>query len=305
MSPPAKLDSLLAEIVRPARLTAVVDVGANPIDGVPPYRSMLDKELCTVVGFEPQRDALATLRESAGRLETYLPDALGDGKAHRLHRCRAPGMSSLLAPDPVNLALFNDFTMLGEMISEEPVATRRLDEVAEIEAMDFLKIDVQGSETAVFEGGREKLSRCAVVQTEVSFIPLYQGQPLWWQTDRLLRSMGFLPHAFATIKRWPIAPYVHEGDPRNPLHQLLEADLIYVRDFIRADGADDEQLQHLALIAHHCFGSYDLVLRCLTLLAQRGRIDPAQVDRYARVAQGGEESAPAAELSFDLEFTLK
>jgi hypothetical protein len=34
--------------VQPARLTAVVDVGANPIDGDPPYRAMLAAGLCTI-----------------------------------------------------------------------------------------------------------------------------------------------------------------------------------------------------------------------------------------------------------------
>ncbi len=300
------LHALLREALAPARRTVVVDVGANPIDGEPPYRKLLEKGLCAVVGFEPQPDALAALRQAAGEHETYLPYALGDGRTHRLHRCRAPGMTSLLEPDPLNLSLFNDFPMLGEVVASEEVATLRLYDVAEIGAMDFLKIDVQGSELAVFEGARSKLAGCAVVQTELSFIPLYREQPVWWQTDRLLRSLGFLPHAFATIKRWPIAPYVHQGHHRNPLHQLLEADLIYVRDFIRPDGLDDELLKHLALIAHHCFGSFDLVLRCLSVLAGRGAVAAAAVERYARLAQGGPAAAPAlGELSFDLEFTVK
>ncbi len=54
MNRTVELDALLAELIKPERLTAVVDVGANPIDGVPPYRPLLAKGLCTVVGFEPQ-----------------------------------------------------------------------------------------------------------------------------------------------------------------------------------------------------------------------------------------------------------
>ena len=45
---------------------AVVDIGANPIDGDPPYRLLLDTGLCTVTGFEPQRQALAELHKLAG-----------------------------------------------------------------------------------------------------------------------------------------------------------------------------------------------------------------------------------------------
>ena len=35
---------ILAQILAPARLTTVVDVGANPIDGDPPYKAMLVPE---------------------------------------------------------------------------------------------------------------------------------------------------------------------------------------------------------------------------------------------------------------------
>ncbi len=213
-------------------------------------------------------------------------------------------MTGLLEPDPSALSTFNDFAMLGEVVAVEEVTTRRLDEVAEIDALDFLKIDVQGSELMVFEAGREKLGRCVVVQTEASFIPLYRQQPVLWETDHCLRSLGFVPHAFATIKRWPVAPYAHPRDPREPLNQLLEADLIYVRDFVRPDTLDDEQIKHLALIMHHCFGSYDLVLRCLSILARRGICDASAVARYADRVQGG-PAADLSGLSFDLEFTVK
>lgn len=59
----------LAGLLRAERLTAVVDIGANPIDGEPPYKKMLAKRLCTLVGFEPQADALAKLNASKGDLE--------------------------------------------------------------------------------------------------------------------------------------------------------------------------------------------------------------------------------------------
>ena len=51
----------LSAILRPARLTRVVDVGANPIDGDPPYKAMLEAGLCMFTGFEPQLHALARL----------------------------------------------------------------------------------------------------------------------------------------------------------------------------------------------------------------------------------------------------
>ena len=45
----------------PTRPTTVLDIGANPIDGDPPYKAMLASGLCSVIGFEPQPEALAEL----------------------------------------------------------------------------------------------------------------------------------------------------------------------------------------------------------------------------------------------------
>ena len=92
---------LLTEILAPARPTAIVDVGANPIDGDPPYKAMLAAGLCEVTGFEPQGPALARLEKSKGPRERYLPYALGDGSERTLNICELEGMTSLLVPDPV------------------------------------------------------------------------------------------------------------------------------------------------------------------------------------------------------------
>jgi FkbM family methyltransferase len=273
----------LFRLIGPDRLTAVVDIGANPIDGDPPYKAMFERGLCTVLGFEPQMDAFAALAGRESPRETYLPWAVGDGGRHTLHLCQAPGMTSLFKPDPRMLALFHLFPEFGKVVATAEIQTRRLDDVAELAAVDFLKMDVQGSELAVLEGGRGKLAAAVAVQTEISFLPLYEGQPVFDQVDRELRRQGFVPHAFAAIKRWGIAPLVVNNDPRQALNQLLEADIVYVRDFSRPDALSDAQLGHLALIAHHCYRSHDLAMRCLALLGKRGRVDAAAPERYLQI----------------------
>ena len=74
-----------------SRLTHVVDIGANPIEGVPPYKPLLDAQLCRVTGFEPQASALAELNRKKGAYETYLPYAVGDGREHSLNLCAYSG----------------------------------------------------------------------------------------------------------------------------------------------------------------------------------------------------------------------
>lgn len=272
--------SALHELVSPARPIEVVDVGANPIGAEPPYGALLRAGLGRVTGFEPQDAALRELERHKGPGETYLPYAVGDGAPGTLRVCHADGMSSLLEPDAKALALFAGFAAWGKVTARVPVQTRRLDDIAEIRALDYLKIDVQGSELAVFRGGRAKLARAVAIQTEVSFITLYEKQPGFGEVDVELRAQGFVPHTTAAVKLWPIAPYAAAGDAQRPLNQLLEADVVYVRDFARVERLDDEQLKHLALIAHHCYQSYDLALRCLAELERRGAVPKGAQQRY-------------------------
>lgn len=262
----------LSTILAPEHLTHIVDIGANPIDGEPPYKAMLDAGLCHVTGFEPQEDALAELQHKKGINERYLPYAVGDGESHILNICRASGMTSLFQPDLTVLELFQVLKPLGDVLNQIEVTTVKLNDLTEISHLDFLKIDIQGGELAVFKSGDQKLAQTVAIQTEVSFVPLYKGQPTLGEIDLELRSQGFIPHCFAAIKKWPIAPCVINNNPRQALNQLLEADLVYVRDFSKPEAMSDEQLKHLALIAHYCYKSIDLALRCVMLLEQRGAL---------------------------------
>ena len=172
----APADPLYA-LLHPARLTAVADIGANPIDGEPPYKRMLDRGLCTVVGFEPQPAALERLNAAKSSLETYLPYVVGDGSTGMLKVCQAQGMTSLLTPEPRTLECFPGFSEWGKVVDELAVETVALDSISEIKHLDFLKIDVQGGELSVFRNGRARLSEAVAIQTEVSFVPLYKKQP--------------------------------------------------------------------------------------------------------------------------------
>jgi FkbM family methyltransferase len=276
------MDRGFADFLSPRRPTEIVDVGANPIDSEPPYAPMLSAGLCRVTGFEPQEQALLQLQRTKGPNEQYLPYAVGDGGAHTLNVCAEPGMTSLFEPDAVNLGLFDILGSISEVIRRIPLKTRRLDDISEIRHLDFLKIDIQGGELAVFKGGAAKLAQAVAIQTEVSFVTLYVGQPSLGDVDLELRRQGFVPHCFAAVKGWPISPYVVPGRPRDAVNQLLEADIVYVRDFARPESMSDEQLKQLALIVHYCYRSFDLALRCVMLLEKRKALEPGAQAWYLR-----------------------
>jgi FkbM family methyltransferase len=267
--------------VSPSRLTHVVDVGANPHDGgKPPYLPMLNAGICRVTGFEPQQEALLTLQRTCGPNELYLPYAVGDGSSHSLKVCRASGMTSLLEPNPVTLGLFPSLQPFAEVIQRVPVETRRLDDIGEIEHLDLLKIDIQGGELPVFQNGKAKLAETVAIQTEVSFMTWYQNQPPFGEVDSELRRQGFVPHCFTEVRGRRIGNFTVAGVAPPWLNQLTEADIVYVRDFTHPDVIADEQLKHLALIAHHCYRSFDLAFQCLVLLEERQVLETGSSQRY-------------------------
>lgn len=260
----------------------VVDIGAIPIDSLPPYLPLLNADCCHVIGFEPQQEGLNQLNSRKSKNETYLPYVIGDGSEKILRHYKSMGLTSLLELDPDSLNLFEFYKPLGQLLGEERVVTRTLDSLTEIGRVDYLKMDVQGSELAVLKGGRRVLSDALVIQLEVSFVPLYKGQPGLGEIDLELRSLGFLPHTFAELKHWPIAPAVIDGNPEKPVRQLLEADLVYVKDIRHMDKFSNEQLKCLILIAHGCYRSFDLVLRCLAELHARKIISEDTINRYLK-----------------------
>ncbi|QPF88138.1 FkbM family methyltransferase [Bradyrhizobium genosp. L] len=288
--PTAESDPLWA-LLAPERLTTIVDIGANPIGADLPYKPMLERRLCRLFGFEPQRAALAELNARKSELETYLPYVVGNGEQARLRECASPGMTSLLEPDRNMLKHFPGFLEWGRVVADSRIETRKLDDIGEIDAMDYLKIDVQGSELAIFQGGRRRLADAVIVQTEVSFLPFYKKQPPFGEIDLELRSQGFVPHSLASIDRRMIWPLVGP-DKFAAINQLVEADAVYVRDFTRADDIGTEQLKHLALSAHHCYGSHDLAALCVQHLINRKAVVPEAGSRYldlVRATRAGAE----------------
>jgi len=242
----------------------VVDIGANPIDSAPPYAPMLRNGDAEVVGFEPNGEALAKLNAQKGPLEVYLPHAVGDGGRHTLRFCQAPGMTSLLEPNPRVLNLFHGFPAWGQVMSTAEVDTVRLDEVPETAGVDLLKMDIQGGELMVLRNAEARLAEILVIQTEVEFLPMYVDQPLFGDIDVFLRSRGFVFHRFFPTVSRTIQPMLVDNNIYAGLSQLLWADAIFVKDFTKPETLNDGQLLRMAAIMHDCYQSVDLVLHLLT-----------------------------------------
>jgi FkbM family methyltransferase len=241
----------------------VVDIGANPIDGSPPYAPLMQAGVADIIGFEPNPDALAKLNSLKGPRETYLPHAIGDGRRHTLQICAAPGMTSLLEPNPNVLNRFHGFPQWGHVLDRIEVDTRRLDDVPETAGVNLVKIDIQGGELMAFQNATERLKDTLVIQTEVEFLQLYKNQPLFSDVDQFLRQQGFTFHRFYPTVSRVIAPLLVNNDIYAGMSQIVWADALFVRDFTQPERMSDTQLLKMATIMHDCYQSVDLVVHLL------------------------------------------
>ena len=189
----------------------IVDIGAWP-EGVPPYTPLLDARLARLTTFDPQND------------DDF---ALGDGRPATLNICAYPGWTSLLKP---NIELLKHLPSSGawEVRRRLPIETRRLDDLP-LDPIDFLKLDVQGSELVILQNGHEKLRGCSAIHIELTFVPLYESQPLYWEVDSELRSQGFDLRTITST--------------RSCGGQLIELDAVYVRPLG----------EHSSTIIQHCY----------------------------------------------------
>ncbi len=259
----------------------VMDVGASAINEVPVYQSLLERQLAHLNAFEGDPRQIAKIKEAYGDHATIYNDFLFDGTEQTLHIAYPEsGMTSLLEPRQAALEFFNGFDRFGHVEGTEKVQTRKLDSIKELPGIDFLKMDIQGGELTVLKNGRKKLKNCLAVQLEVSFICLYENQPTFGEVDQWMRSQGYAPHCFLDIKRWSIFPTIFNNDFRLPGNQLMEADIVYIRDPLNLGVLSDEQLNKLAVIAHWCFSSTDLCVHILRELESRGVLDRDAHQRY-------------------------
>ena len=252
----------------------VVDVGAAAIAEMPIYKSLVDSKIADLIAID------GDIRQKQNIINLYngnvcvINEFISDGKDHNLYLCsKESGMTSLLKPDIKALSFFNGFDKFGEVIKTDKIKTKKLDSLENIGSIDFLKIDAQGSELNIICNGEESLKKCLGLQLEVSYFCLYENQPSFGEIDVYLRGKGYIPHQFLKVKRWSVKPTIFNNNFRVPGNQLLESDIIYIKNPLNLNKIQDEELKKFALLSHHCFKSIDLCVYLILELEKRKLIE--------------------------------
>lgn len=207
------LERRLAHVVR-APAPVVLDVGAHVGQSNRLFRRLFPA--AEIWSFEPDPESFAAL---AAVVDPSLPGgqerlalADRDGTA-TFHRNPIGHTSSLLARsaasrDSIDLARARAAGAPAEVPSERiEVPVRRLDAwCAErgVDAVDLLKIDVQGAEVAVLDGAAGILPATVTVAVEVSFFDLYERSSSFLEVEQRLRPHGLDLYALAEVSDNPM-----------------------------------------------------------------------------------------------------
>ncbi len=209
---PGKLDFLKQYDIK-----TVLDIGANVGQSALEFRAILP--LAYIYSFEPLPDCFEKLTSAMRGDEHFkaFPFALG-ATAERLAMKKsvyAPA-SSLMEMGKIHKEAL-PYTARVE--SETNVEVRRLDDVAtelSLAPEILIKMDVQGFESNVIEGGQRTMRSARIVLLENSFYELYVGQALFDEIYERMKGLGFSYRGSISRK------YLSTGD-------ILFEDSVFVR----------------------------------------------------------------------------
>ena len=247
---------------------SILDVGAALIER-PPYQSLVDAGRGRIVGFEPNQQACEQLNREYGNPHRFFPFFVGDGGPAIFHETNWAPTGSLYEPNSRLLEKFQNLAEVVTPVATHAVNTTRLDDIADIGDIDFIKIDVQGSELVVFENASRALSSALLIQTEVEFVELYKGQPMFADVDTFLRANGFQFHTMNGVSGRAFKPLIANGDVNSVFRQALWSDALYVRDWMHLEDLSETKLRNYAILAHDILRSYDLAHLVLSALDSR------------------------------------
>jgi len=259
--------SLLEFFPEPFQIN-IVDIGAA-LDERPSYQSLVDAGRARIIGFEPNAAECEKLNRRYGEPHRFFPFFVGDGEAATFHETNWVLTGSLYKPNTALLSKFQNLAELMTPVATHPVSTTRLDDITEITDVDYIKIDVQGAELKIFRNALRALSGALLIETEVEFVQMYEGQPLFADVDTFLRSRHFQFHTFNGYGGRAFKPLIVNNDVNQGVRQMLWSDALYVRDWMQLDALDEIKLRKYAVLAHDVLASHDLALVVLSALDRR------------------------------------
>lgn len=186
------ISKMRLRVMEQNHINVVWDVGA----GEGKYIQMLRRAGYEgrVISFEPIKEVYERLDRNASGDNSWICKNFAAGNkdgATVIHVSENSVSSSLLpiTQKHVSVVAETQYVRAEEtsMVRLDSVRAQLLDSGARV----LLKLDVQGFEIKVLLGAEQTLSQTYVIETELSLLPLYEGQPLYREVIDFLESKGY------------------------------------------------------------------------------------------------------------------
>ncbi len=238
-----------------ANPVVVCDVGAR---GAAPGELEPFSPYLVLHAFDADPKAAATLNDMPSRYKNRRVFAGMVGRSSgrgEFHVYKGPGQSSVYLPSASYREAFagDDFSV-AETIETE---VESLDDIHAREKLPYphlLKLDTQGSELGILCGAEDTLVHSLLVESEVEFTSMYEGQPLFHDVAAHLYDRGF--ELLYLNRCFQQRANVYKGHARG---QVVFADALFGRrlDFVQSEIFDTTQLVIYALLLAN-YGHVDL-----------------------------------------------
>lgn len=160
------------------------------------YNHYLNKNIFEIVGIEPDMKETEKLL-SSGLYKAIYTNALSDiDGEHDLYITKSKDCSSLLKPnyEIIKKVIDSNLWHKFEVIDNFKVETKTLNTFCKehnYKSFDLIKIDVQGVEYEIVEGGLEIVKNSLAVLAELSTIPWYVNQKPYSDFKKMMYKNGF------------------------------------------------------------------------------------------------------------------
>jgi FkbM family methyltransferase len=161
-----------------------------------------------LIGFDPDTEECRRLGQlySSDSVVFVAKGLAGRSGTRTLYVTQNPACSSLLKPDPFVTNYYPALACAREVLTKS-VDVVTLDAWAKavgLERIDHIKVDTQGTELEILQGGDKILQSLRSIEIEVEFNAIYENQPLFSDVDHYLRGRGF--------RLWKLTNAVHYSE---------------------------------------------------------------------------------------------